>query len=243
MKNKFFNYRFIVAYKASSYPFLYSKISQLLSGRNCYTNKHTDIVIDGFPRCGNTYATYAFDLAQPKKLNIANHIHKRSQFLIAHKYGIPSILLIRNPVDCISSTLVRQPKYDPEALFHGYYFLYNGLKGLNSYVLGDFENVLNNYDKIIEAVNEKFGTDFSRYEKTEENEAKVKDIIHTQDELIGAKDYKQRVAYPTQERQKMNAEMKKLLFEKRYQYVLQKCMDIYDEMICIRMPKTYLQNN
>ena len=110
-------------------------------------------------------------------------------------------------------------------------------------MLGDFENVLNNYDKIIEAVNEKFGTDFNLYEKTEENEAKVKNIIHTQDELIGAKDYKQRVAYPTQERQKMNIEMKKLLLEKKYQYLLQKCMDIYDEMICIRMPKTYLQNN
>jgi len=33
------------------------------------------------------------------------------------------------------------------------------------------------------------------------------------------------------------------LLEKKYQYLLQKCMDIYDEMICIRMPKTYLQNN
>src|SRR6476660_4356939 len=176
MKNKLFNYKFIAAHKASSYPYFYSRVSQLLSGRDCYTNMNTDIVIDGFPRCANTYATYAFNLAQPGKLNIAHHIHKKSQFLIAHRYGIPCILLIRNPIDCISSTLIRQPKYDPGALYEGYYFLYNGLKHLDSYVVGDFESVLNCYGNIIEDVNIKFGTDFSLYEKTSDNEIKVRNI-------------------------------------------------------------------
>ncbi|HEY2727046.1 MAG TPA: hypothetical protein VGI61_07740, partial [Parafilimonas sp.] len=62
---------------------------------------------------------------------IAHHIHKKSQFLVAQQYNVPGILLIRKPIDCIASCLVRQPKYTPEALFKGYYYLYNGVKNLD----------------------------------------------------------------------------------------------------------------
>jgi hypothetical protein len=109
-------------------------------------------------------------------------------------------------------------------------------------VLGDFESVLNCYGKIIEAVNIKFGTDFSLYEKTKDNEIKVRNIIRTQDELIGAKDYQQRVAYPTQERQKLNSEIKMLLLQKKYDYLYQKCMDLYKHMILRKLQATSLQN-
>ncbi|MGI8951196.1 MAG: hypothetical protein ACR2FN_06385 [Chitinophagaceae bacterium] len=231
MENKIFNYKFITAHKASSYPYLYSKFSQLLSGRDCYTTKHTDIVIDGFPRSANTYATYAFDIAQLKKYNIANHIHKKSQFLIANKYGIPGILLIRRPIDCISSLLFRQPKYDPAVAFEGYYFLYNGLKHLDSYVVGNFENVLNNYGEIINRLNLKFGCQFNLYIKNEENEEKVKHIIHTQDELKNAKDYKQRVAYPNKEKQAPLNEIKNLLQQKKYENLNKKCEELYLDLI------------
>jgi len=227
MKNKLFNYRFIIAHKVSSYPYLYSGISKLLSRRDGYTNRHTDIVIDGFPRCANTYATYAFDLAQSSKLNIAHHIHKKSQFLIAHRHGIPGILLIRNPVDCITSLLIGWPKFDPEILFKSYYTFYNSIKTLNSFVVGDFDSVLSNYGAIILLVNTKFNRDFDLYIKNDKNEAKVKEIIHSQDQLIGAKDYQQRVSYPTTERQKSNSEIKNILLQKKYNDLGQKCNEVY----------------
>jgi hypothetical protein len=59
----------------------------------------------------------------------------------------------------------------------------------------------------------------------------VKEIIHNQDELTDAKDYKQRVAYPTAERQKSNSEIKKLLLDKKYNYLCEKCNDIYAQII------------
>lgn len=227
MKNKLLNYRFIAAHKASTYAYLYSKFSQLISGRDCYTNMHTDIVIDGFPRCANTYATYAFDLVQKRRLNIAHHIHKQSQFLIARKYNIPGILLIRKPTDCITSLLLRQPRYDPSTLFKGYHFLYNSLKNLNSFIVGDFGNVLNNYGSIIQQVNAKFECNFEVYIKNDANEEKVKEIIYNQDELVGAKDYKQRVAYPNPEREKTSSEVKEILLQKKYYDLNQKCTEVY----------------
>ncbi|MBV9961198.1 MAG: hypothetical protein JO072_03030 [Parafilimonas sp.] len=231
MSNYFFNLKYKVANKVSNYPGLYKMISKGLTGRDCYTTKDSDIVIDGHPRSANTYATYAFKIAQTKDLIIANHIHKKSQFLTAEKYGIPAILLIREPMDCIASMLIRQPKYDPTVLFDGYYFLYNGLKDSNAFVVGEFNEVINNYAEVIKRVNKRFDKNFDLYYKTEENEKLVKHIVQTQDELKGASDYDQRVAYPNETRKKVMNDVKKRLQQEIYKTDYSKCKKIYDHFM------------
>lgn len=231
MNKDLINLKYQLANQASNFPVIYNSVSRLLSGRDCYTTKNTDIVIDGHPRSGNTYATYAFIVAQRKNFIIANHIHKKSQFIIAEKYGIPAILLIRQPLETISSLLIRQPKYDPTVLLEGYYFLYNGLKNYNGYIVAPFDNLINNYGSIIRKVNYKFGTTFDIYEKSIENEEKVKKIVQTQNELKNAKDYDQRVAYPNAERRKMKTEILFMLQKERYIKNLEKCNGIYEYYI------------
>jgi hypothetical protein len=233
MKNQLINYKFLLAHHASKWPKMYTGISRLMSSRDeCYTSEKTEIVIDGFPRCANTYATTAFQLAQKQKAPIlAHHIHKQSQFLIAENYKIPAILLIREPVGCISSLLIRQPRYDAGTALKGYYLLYKGLVRRDQYVVGAFETVLNHYASVIESLNKKFGTNFQVYEKTEENEEQVKKIVQTQDELIGAKDYAQRVAYPTEERKRKAAELVSLLNKSEYSTLLGKCREVYNRII------------
>jgi len=217
----------LIAHKASNYPLIYSKISQKLTGKDWFTNKNTSIVIDGFPRCANTYATFAFDLVQLERYQIAHHIHKKSQFLTAANYNIPAILLIRNPTDAVASLLLRQPKYDPEVLFKGYHYLYSGLINLNSYIVAEFNDVLNDYGLIIRKVNEKFGAHFVEYIKTEQNEKRVKEIIYTQDELNSAKNPLQRVAYPDQVRKTVSEKVKLMLQDKKYDYWKEKCQDTF----------------
>ena len=231
MKNILFNLKYKIANEASNYPGIYTTISRALSGRDCYTSRNTDIVIDGYPRSANTYATYAFKVAQPKDLIIANHIHKKSQFILAEKYGIPAILLIRDPVDCISSLLIRQPKYNPATLFEGYFFLYNGLKHSSSYVVAPFNEVVTNYGRIIQQVNIKFNTNFTPYEKTTENEERVKQIVQTQDELKDATDYNLRVAYPNQERKKIKEGINSNLLGEKYKKNVRMCRKIFDTLL------------
>lgn len=222
----------MLAHRASAYPFIYTAISRMLSNRNeCYTSKQSQIVIDGFPRCANTYATYAFETAQPVKLVMAHHIHKQSQFIVAEKYNIPCILLIREPLGCISSLLIRQPKYDPAIALKGYHFLYNSLLQYNNYVVGNFENILNDYASIINHLNQKFGSHFTPYEKTKANEANVKQIVQTQAELNGASDYQQRVAYPTEERNAAADAIKSTLGKPAYEKLLQQCKEVFQLML------------
>lgn len=232
MKHPLLNIKFLMAHHASAYPILYTRISRMLSNRDeCYTSKHTQIVIDGFPRCANTYATYAFQIAQIERPIMAHHIHKQSQFILADKYNIPSILLIREPIGCISSLVVRQPNYDLNIALSGYLFLYSSLLKYNNYVVGNFENVLSDYATIINKLNNKFGSAFKPYEKNDENEHKVKLIVQTQDELIGANDFQQRVAYPTEERKTATNEIKNALCKPVYEKKLKQCMEVYQKMI------------
>ncbi len=232
MKHPLLNTKFLLAHYASAYPFLYTGISSMLSNRDdCYTSKRTEILIDGFPRCANTYSTYAFQIAQRDTPIMAHHIHKQSQFIIADKYNIPSILLIREPIGCISSLIIRQPKYDINIVLSGYHFLYSSLLNYNNYVVGNFENILSDYASIINQLNGKFGSSFIPYERNDENEKKVKHIVQTQDELIGANDFKQRVAYPTEERKAAAQEIKKVLQTPMYDRKLKQCTEVYNKMI------------
>jgi hypothetical protein len=116
-------------------------------------------------------------------------------------------------------------------LFNGYFFFYDGLKHLDSYVVGTFDNILNNYAEVITKVNKKFNTHFDLYYKTFENEEIVKQIVRTQNELLNVTDYEQRVAYPSEARKKDAMLIKERLMDKKYSGCLNKCNDIYNEII------------
>src|SRR5262249_51694754 len=58
----------------------------------------TEVVIDGFPRSGNTFAVAAFHFAQlPRDVKIAHHVHLPAQLLSALRLRLPPPLLVRHP--------------------------------------------------------------------------------------------------------------------------------------------------
>jgi pimeloyl-ACP methyl ester carboxylesterase len=53
----------------------------------------TDVVIEGFPRTGNTFAVTAFVMAQPGFVSVAHHVHVPAQVISAERLGVPALLL------------------------------------------------------------------------------------------------------------------------------------------------------
>ncbi|MGD1922294.1 MAG: hypothetical protein ACFCAD_27420 [Pleurocapsa sp.] len=53
--------------------------------------KDTDIVIEGYPRSGNTFASSAVRIAQTKPVKIAYRLHAPTQLICAAKMVIPAI--------------------------------------------------------------------------------------------------------------------------------------------------------
>jgi hypothetical protein len=70
-------------------------------------NRNHDIVIEGFPRSGNTFLLAYFKELNPKA-QIASHFHTYSQVFWGIRYQIPLLIVIRNPVDSVCSLHIRE---------------------------------------------------------------------------------------------------------------------------------------
>ena len=71
--------------------------------------RDTDIVVEGFPRSGNTFAVFALRDASDGRLSVASHVHHPSQVKLAVRKGLPTLLVIREPVACLASYLIAGP--------------------------------------------------------------------------------------------------------------------------------------
>lgn len=125
----------------------------------------TEIVIEGFPRSGNTFAVFAFVDAQPGDARVASHIHHLAPLRIAIRRGLPLLVVCREPVDCLASYLVAGPHARPAGVIAEYIHHHRGVWDLRSgMVLATFDQVTNDLGSVIDRVNARFGTDFVRFE-------------------------------------------------------------------------------
>jgi hypothetical protein len=119
-------------------------------------HKNTDIVIEGFPRSGNTFAAAYFALMQQKaglNVKIAHHIHTIGQLKVTRKYNIPNIILLRNPEQSIKSLIIRHPEYnfhDACYIWKSYHkYLINNIRYFN---IIEFEEFIKNPHDILSEV-------------------------------------------------------------------------------------------
>lgn len=126
--------------------------------------RKTDIVIEGFPRSANTFAVLAFQEVQKKSFKIAHHLHVPAQYIYSIRLNIPTIILVRNPIDAVISLVIRSPYIDMKNAFKDYIAYYCTLLSYDeNYVVAPFEDVINNYHKIICLVNKKCNVNFELY--------------------------------------------------------------------------------
>jgi hypothetical protein len=145
-------------------PFLFYNFYRLKpSRRNLLVDRRTRIVIEGFPRSGNT---------------VAHHHHMPAQVIRASQLGIPTLLLARKPTDAALSLVLREPGVPiRQALKHYVSFYEKAAEHRDALVVGFFEEVTRDYGTVLERVNAKFGTEFSTFVHSEENVKSVFDHI------------------------------------------------------------------
>jgi hypothetical protein len=133
----------------------------------------TQLVIEGFPRSGNSFARVAFVQAQNEKVSIAHGLHVPAQVIRAARWRVPTLVLIRKPTDAVLSFTIRDPISVDQALRYYVSFYETVEEYRDAYVLGLFEEVTEDYARVIRRVNERFGTAFSLFRHDEENVNKV----------------------------------------------------------------------
>jgi len=137
----------------------------------------TQIVIEGFPRSGNTFALFALRHAEAKAgrdVNIASHVHTPSQVKLAAIEHYPTLVVIRNPTDCLTSLLIAAPHVRWDRALKEYIHHHREcLTYRDRFVIGSFDEVTNDFGGVTDRVNEQFGTSFARFTSTDEDDEAV----------------------------------------------------------------------
>jgi hypothetical protein len=141
-------------------------------------DRHTELVIEGYPRSANTFAVVAFQLAQGTPVKVAHHLHASSQLIAAAKWGISALALIRQPEEAIISEALRKPGISVRQAANSFVGFYSSLEPYRGYLtVGLFDEVTRDFGAVIGRMNREFGTSFQLFDHSEQNVKEVFDLI------------------------------------------------------------------
>lgn len=166
----------------TQYPALYLPVVRLgREVRDQAVHAGTEIVIEGFPRSGNSFTVDAFLAAQTRPVVVAHHLHAPAQIIAGVERGLPTLLLIRPPEDAVVSLRALQVQANQRdhrtprttslrQLFRMYTRFHERVWPYrHGALVGRFEEVVADAGALIARVNTRYGTDFDVFEHTEAN--------------------------------------------------------------------------
>ena len=164
---------------------IYFTFSKVLGRyKNLMCQKDTELVIEGFPRSANTFFVDAIkislELMHAKPIKIAHHMHSIAQIKFGLKHNIPIVVLVRNPLDAISSYVIRNDISVKSGIEEYIYFYRYIHKVKDRIILAKFEEVIKNYAQIIEMINRKYDQNYPVL-KNDEIEKQVFNKIEDRD--------------------------------------------------------------
>ena len=169
------NIRYLLIRVAGNSSLLYRILKFIPSADELLVVKDTSICIEGFPRSANTFLALFFSYWNPE-LKTAHHLHLPLQIKVSARYNIPAIVVIRHPLDAISSLMVRESFLYTWVAIKTYLLFYTMVKG-QEFLLARFEDCTRRPETIIEKVNERYGKSFKFNELTDSVNERLFEMI------------------------------------------------------------------
>jgi hypothetical protein len=187
-------------------------------------DRHTDLVVEGFPRSANTFVKAAFVDANPD-CTVASHLHVARSVRRAVRMGLPTVVLVRDPVDAVASLLVRDPRVDPRTALRAYQrFLVGVLPVIDRVVVAPFEQAVADPTAVVLAVDERFDRTFAPPAHDPDSRARIRAAVERMEhEFAGGVVDERAVARPSDERRGPIEEARRELTEPRYADLLVAC--------------------
>ena len=118
-------------------------------------SKETDIVIEGFPRSGNSHFYNLVSIRSNNNINIASHLHVNAQISHAIKLDKPIVVLIREPIDTILSLIIMFPKIELKTALSAYIDYYRYVcQHVEKITVIDFKLITSSPDDALNIINE-----------------------------------------------------------------------------------------
>lgn len=203
--------------------------------RSTLARPGTALVIEGFPRSGNTFSVAAFQIANGQQPHLGRHLHGGPHLLRAKRLGIPAIALVRAPEDAVPSYLIRRGGLHAEdALVEYLDFYRTAWRARDSFVVGLFDDVTSDFGAVIDRLNERFGTSFARYQATPDNEAAAFELVEemNRQESRGEVD-ETKVGRPSPERSARKAEIAGSLERPRAARLLAQAQELFQRYVAL----------
>jgi hypothetical protein len=185
VRNAWFGTRYLLGSYALTYPLL--RFTPAPYERVIVERDH-DACIDALPRSANTFGAMAF-MERNQEVNLAHHMHVAHQFRRAVRLGVPCAVLIREPLENLTSLVIAgENDLSHDLAYRVYIHYYRRVAAIRDQLaLCTFEEVRDDPAVIARRLNEKFETSFNG-EPTDEQEkqAVVNTLSHWQ-ELTGSR--------------------------------------------------------
>lgn len=224
----------------SYWPSMYVSVMRLrLRGKPPYKkiiSQNSAIVIEGFPRCANSFAVKAFRASNdPERLlDVATHLHSPAHVLMGLKLRLPTLVLIRDPGAAVPSLLAlstQLQKFPGKELTERektslirywtrcYCCFYERLETRRgSYVLSDFGETTKDFNQVLNRLNTKYGKTYKPFAHTDEAVDKI---------FQSAKVH----LSPSEERNQYKATFKEIYFSEANQQLRERAQAVYKRMV------------
>ena len=174
---------------------------------NFIASPSSSILIEGYPRSGNTFLVMLINHQRTSKglpqLKIAHHTHRWENLRIAQIFDVPSVVLVRPPIDAISSFYVfhsgRLPVDDVALRWQEFYEF--SLNILDQVTVVSFEEFAENPNPSIEKISTDLGIHIPPVKDVEGTASHIQRVITERSK--GKRDEREHVsmaAVPLQER-------------------------------------------
>ena len=193
----------------------------------------TDLVIEGYQSCGNTFARDAMEYANPQ-IRIASHAHSWTHVARGVGLGKPVIVLLRNPLDAVASHMVRMRLEDVDRELRRYHRFYRHVAPMSeSVVLAPFETTVTGFGDVIAHVNARFSTRFNLFDH---RDPAALAAVFGRMELVAqtspsGADRMWRIARPSAEREEATRAMRARLAGEPHRRALARCQAVYEELL------------
>lgn len=172
-----------------------------------------DLAIEGYPRSANTYCVGMINVlceaAGQKRPAIGHHTHSVLNLRLAAGYGIPMLVLIRDPADAILSYKIWE-NVPTEVCLQRHIAFHTELLDLKApYLLARFDEVVGDFNTVVTRLNTVLKTPLPRSRDLAADTAEVQARIKARSEAKRhGTDINLRVASPTPEREKLKAALR-----------------------------------
>jgi hypothetical protein len=191
----------------------------------------TQLVIEGFPRSANSFARVAFNRAQKGSVRIATGLHVPAQVIRAARWRIPTLVLIRRPKDAVLSFAIRDPISIEQALKYYLSFYETVEDYADAYVLGTFEEVTEDFGRVIRCLNDRFGTSFSPFRHNEKNvEAVLARVERNSKRKFGDANWENKASRPVAAREKTKRGLEHELEKPEIQSLVARAEAVYERL-------------